>query len=65
MSGFVKPVKDHFIGNEMKKPVQFYISAGISSNKSEGQVVYYIKSKHGWISKYEKGEGGVYESWYA
>lgn len=42
-----------------KKEVKI-IQCGISSN---GKPFYYIKSRHGWISKYDAGEKGVYSSW--
>ena len=57
MCANVKPVKDQIVGEPIKKILQVMTSNGNSN--------YYIKSKHGWISNYEKGEKGVYSSWYA
>lgn len=54
----VRPVKDSFSGEPMQKNIQFSI------NSNNQQPHYYIKSRHGWISLYEKGERGVYSSWY-
>lgn len=55
MSARVKPVKDKFIGEEIRKPLQV-----LPGNPP----TYYINSKHGWISKYTKGDEGVRSSWY-
>lgn len=54
-SGKVKPVADSFSGEVILKKVQFYLK--------DQKPVYYIKSKHGWVSTYERGENGVYCSW--
>lgn len=54
MSAYVKPVKDDFTGDEIMKKVKF-----------TGDNNYYLPSKYGSISKYTKGEKGVYSSWYA
>lgn len=53
----VRPVKDNFIGEPQLKPIVFYIDR-------DNKPVYHIKSRHGWISLYDRGEKGVYSSWY-
>jgi hypothetical protein len=59
MSAFVVPVPDAFVKPAERKPIQVLVN-------QNGEVSqYYIKSKHGWISEYNAGEKGVYESWYA
>lgn len=51
--GKIKPIKDHFIDDEiMRKPLQIF---------SNGKP--YVSSRHGAINKYEEGEEGVYYSW--
>lgn len=55
MSANVKPVKDKFIGDEQRKPLQ------VMGGKNPS---YYISSKHGWISKYDRGDRGITSSWY-
>jgi hypothetical protein len=54
----VRPVKDRFIGQPIVKHLQVQVSY-------DGKATYYIKSKHGSISLYDRGEKGVYESHYA
>lgn len=61
MSAFVVPVPNGFLSEKKatRKPIQVLLN-------SNGEVSqYYIKSNHGWISKYNDGEKGIYESWYA
>lgn len=61
MSAYVVPVKNGFLVERKteRKPIQVLVN-------EKGEVKeYYIKSKHGWISKYTNGENGIYESWYA
>lgn len=58
MAARVAPVPNNFIGEQEVKRVKVFAKEG---QKPE----YYIKSKHGWISKYDRGEQGVYSSWYA
>lgn len=58
LSGNVKPVKGFFHGEPMVKPICIMVD-------SCGKVIYFIRSKHGWINKYDRGEDGVYESHYA
>lgn len=58
MSGFTTPVPGNYTSDPIQKNIQFYID-------STGKTIYYIKSKHGWISKYDGGDKGVYSSWYA
>ncbi len=53
--GKTRPVVDSFSGEVILKKVQFYLK--------DQKPVYYIKSKHGWVSLYEKGENGVHCSW--
>ena len=53
MSSYVRPIPNSFVGEEIRKNVNFY------GNK------YYLSSKFGQISKYESGDEGVYNSWYA
>lgn len=53
MCANVKPVPNSFVGDEMRKNINFY------GDK------YYLPSKLGSITKYEAGDDGVYSSWYA
>lgn len=57
MAGLTAPVKDSFCGEPIKKNVTAWVSNGNPN--------YYLKSKHGIINQYNKGEEGVYCSWYA
>ncbi len=59
MSAFVVPVPDAFVKPAERKPIQVMVNQNGKVSK------YYIKSKHGWISEYNAGEKGIYESWYA
>jgi hypothetical protein len=52
-SSNVRPLKDHFIGEEIRKPL-------IVTSYSKTP---YISSKHGSISLYTSGDDGVYSSW--
>lgn len=54
MAAYVEPVENGFIGEPILKKVNVMIEANSHS--------YYIKSEHGWISKYNNP---VYSSWYA
>ncbi len=58
MSGTVTPLKDQFIGEEEVKPLQVML-------RSNGSAEYYMKSRHGWISRYEKEDRGISFSSYA
>jgi len=58
MAARVAPVPNKFIAEQEVKRIKVMVKAG-----QEPQ--YYIKSKHGWISKYVAAEKGVYSSWYA
>lgn len=61
MSAFVVPVLNGFLSEYKpeKKPIQVLLNY-------KGELSqYYIKSRHGWISKYNDGEKGIYKSWYA
>lgn len=58
MAAYVKPDKAFRKGEKLRKPVLFNMD---HDNKPH----YYIKSRHGSISKYTSGEDGVYSSWYA
>lgn len=55
-SAKVKPTADDFQGESQTKPVQVMVS-------HDGKISHYIKSRHGWISKYNAGESGVQSSW--
>lgn len=57
MSSNVKPNPDKKVGDPILKIIQVRIWSGVTN--------IFIKSKHGWISKYTHGERGVYSSWYA
>jgi hypothetical protein len=57
MAAYVIPVRDNFTGPEVLKK----INAMVNYN---GSVSYYIKSKHGWISRHVENEKH-YSSWYA
>ena len=52
----VVPVAGDFAGKPEVKMITFYIQA-------DGTPKYFIKSRHGWISKYEKEDRGVNCSW--
>jgi len=52
----VVPNPEAVCGKPMLKIINFYI-------QNDGSPKYFIKSKHGWISKFEKGDKGVYCSW--
>lgn len=54
-SGKVKPIKDEFIGDPIRKTVKHII-------KTDGTTNSYIKSKFGAFSKYT-GEDGIEASW--
>lgn len=58
MCASVMPDIDCKIGKPETKIIQFYLS-------NDNKPIYYIKSSYGSISKYEKGEKGVYKSWHA
>lgn len=58
MSSRVKPNPGHYVGEPMLKPL--VVSVGRDGKNPS----YHISSRHGWISKYDKGERGVYNSWY-
>ncbi len=53
----VAPDPDKECGKPELKVIQFYI-------QNDGTPKFFIRSKHGWISRYDKGEKGVYSSWY-
>ena len=57
MSSNVKPDITKKIGDPILKIIQVRIWNGVTN--------IFIKSTHGWISKYTDGERGVYSSWYA
>ena len=57
MSSNVKPNIDIKIGEPEIKIIQMRIW--------NDKPTFFIKSRHGWISKYTDGEKGVYSSWYA
>jgi hypothetical protein len=57
MAGLTAPVKDSFCGEPIRKNVTCWVSNGNPS--------YYLRSEHGIINQYNKGEEGVYCSWYA
>lgn len=58
MSANVKPVPGKYVSEPIKKIL--VVSVGYNGENAS----YHIKSRHGWISKYDKGENGVYSSWY-
>lgn len=60
MAAYVVPCKDQFLGGD--HPVTLKKINVMVDHK--GEISYYIKSKHGWISKYVDGQK-VYSSWYA
>jgi hypothetical protein len=57
MAGLTAPVKDSFCGDPILKKVNAMVSGGNPH--------HYLKSEHGWMSVYNKGDKGVYCSWYA
>lgn len=57
MSSNVKPNIGHKIGDPELKIIQIRVW--------DNKTVSFIKSHHGWISKYTDGDKGVYSSWYA
>lgn len=57
MAGLTAPVKDSFCGEPIRKNVNAWVSGGNPS--------YYLRSEHGIINLYNKGDEGVYCSWYA
>lgn len=57
MSSNVKPDITNKIGEPEIKIIQIRVW--------DNKVVSFIKSRHGWISKYDAGDKGVYSSWYA
>lgn len=55
--GRKKPIKDKFVSDEIiRKPVNIYLS-------NSGEPVPYLRSTHGSLSKYDKGDKGIYYSW--
>jgi hypothetical protein len=59
MSGYKTPLPGKYTGEAQLKPVKFYIK------KDTQQPVFHLVSRHGWFSKYEKGDTGISCSWYA
>lgn len=57
MSSNVKPDINKKIGKPFIKIVQVRIWNDVPT--------FFIRSTHGWISKYDRGDKGVYSSWYA
>jgi hypothetical protein len=57
MAGLIAPVKDSFCGDPIVKKVNAWVSGGNAH--------HYLKSEHGSMSVYNKGDEGVYCSWYA
>lgn len=55
MAAYVQPVENGFVGHPVVKKVNVMLDGNSHS--------HYIKSKHGWISKYENRP--IYSSWYA
>jgi hypothetical protein len=51
MAGRIKPIKDSFNGDEVRKNMRVY------GNNA------YLTSKYGSISKYTSGDKGIYYSW--
>lgn len=54
----VEPDPSNKIKEPFLKPVQIRVG-------NDGKPNYHLHSRHGWISKYDKGDRGVYCSWYA
>lgn len=57
MSSNVKPDIENKIGQPEIKIIQIRVW--------NDKPTFFLKSRHGWISKYTDGERGVYSSWYA
>ena len=57
MAGLTAPIANSFCGEPILKKVNAMISGGNPH--------HYLKSEHGWMSVYNKGDEGVYCSWYA
>jgi hypothetical protein len=57
MAGLTAPVANSFYGDPIRKNVNAWVSSGNPS--------YYLRSDHGIINEYNKGDEGVYCSWYA
>jgi hypothetical protein len=57
MAGLTAPVANSFYGDPIRKNVNAWVSGGNPS--------YYLRSDHGIINEYNKGDEGVYCSWYA
>jgi len=57
MSGLTVPVANSFYGDSILKKV----NAWVSDNSTR----YYLKSDRGSMSVYDRGDNGVYCSWYA
>lgn len=57
MAGLIAPVKDSFCGEPILKKVNAWVS--------ETSTRYYLNSQHGSMSVYDRGEEGIYCSWYA
>lgn len=58
-SAYVKPLKDQFIENSKPEKKKILVDTWSSS----GNYGVYFKSDYGHISKYTKGDRGVYSSW--
>lgn len=57
MAGLIAPVENSFCGEPILKKVNAWVS--------ETSTRYYLSSEHGSMSVYDRGEEGVYCSWYA
>jgi hypothetical protein len=57
MSGLTAPVPNSFYGDPILKKVNAWVS--------ETSTRYYLKSDRGSMSVYDRGDNGVYCSWYA
>ena len=60
MSAKIRPLKNQFEQGSQPflKPVCVLV-------KQHGAIEYFLRSKHGWMSIYDKGDKGCYFSWYA
>lgn len=58
MCEHVTPAVDKFVGEPETKPLQVTVD-------EDGKTDVYLKSRHGWIMNYDRGEKGVYQSHYA
>lgn len=57
MSGLTAPVANSFYGEPIRKNVNAWVS--------ETSTRYYLRSDRGSMSVYDRGDNGVYCSWYA